>query len=266
MPKATKNQIKQVKELIREKKARDESGLFVAEGVKIIKDIIAKGHMLQSVIVSSGFIEKGDNKELLSKLADTAVPVFSVPTKDIEKLSDLKNSQGILAIIKKPYTPKITSPQDGGSLVVMCDGIQDPGNLGTMVRTMVAFGVSSMLIMGDAVDVYNPKVVRASSGMVMDVYAHTCDIKELDRLKGKGYRLLIGKIDETSKNINDMKKIEGPVILAFGNEGRGVSKEVEARSDGFFYIPIDKTVESLNVTAAAAISLYVFRLMGTTKI
>ncbi|MFH1552018.1 MAG: RNA methyltransferase [Candidatus Omnitrophota bacterium] len=259
MQKASKVQLKKARELLREKRSRDENGLFVAEGLKIVSDIVAKAHPLDSVIVSRGFVKADENGSFLADLEKNSIPVFETGDTDFERISSLQHSQGVLAIIKKPSFSKKTPTADEAALLVLCDGVQDPGNLGTIIRTSVAFGVDAILLAGEAADIYNPKVVRASSGMMIDIPVYRCDAPELDRLKKEGYSFFVSQIrGEKGKDITGIKGLSGPSILAFGSEGKGVSGEIMERADEFFYIPIGGKAESLNVTAAAAIALYVF--------
>jgi len=255
MKKAARSLLKEIRELSRQKTARDESGLFVAEGEKIVRDAAAKGHDIKTVVVSSGFLS--DASDLPAHLEKRGISVFDVSTSDFDRISTLKNPGGILAIIqKKPYTIKFLHELQS-ALVVLCDGVQDPGNLGSIIRNSVAFGADCLLLTGSSADVYNPKTVRSSSGTVMDIPVIPCSYKDLDILKKDGYRILTGHIDRSAgTDIRDIKKIPRLVILAFGSEGAGISGEVYTRSDGFFHIGISGKVESLNVTSALTISLY----------
>ena len=258
MEKPSKAVIKRARELLRDKSARDESGLFVAEGLKIISDLASRGSELVEVICSAGFVQGGKGGRLITALEDRSVPVFTVSDTDLDNISSLQTSQGILATVKQsPAAAPITAAGDA-DLVVLCDGIQDPGNMGTIVRTSVAFGVRAILSMNDCADIYNPKVVRASSGTILDARVQCCDISELERLKEIGFTVLAAQADADSERVEKLKDEKGPLVLAFGSEGRGISREVADRADTLFAIPITDAVESLNVTAAVAIALYLF--------
>ncbi len=247
---------------MRDRKVRDASGLFVAEGLKIVTDMVRKGHAPDSMIISRDFAGKEENKDFFRDMQDRPFPVFEAGDADFEKVSSLQHSQGIMAVMKQSERSEGVPVGKEDALLVLCDGIQDPGNLGAMIRTSVAFGVDSMLFMGETADIYNPKVIRASSGMILDIPVYKCDIAELDRLKKKGYHLLVSSPREQgSKDIADVTGIPPPFIIAFGSEGKGVSGGVSDRADGSFHVPICEAAESLNVAAAAAISLYVFARM-----
>ncbi len=244
---------------MRDKKERDDSGLFAAEGMKIIKDLCRRGHRPEQILVSSDFARASQSVPLLDEFEDRAVKLAVVGNSDFERISSLKSSQGILGVFRKPRIPISLMAGEKNKLFVMCDGIQDPGNLGTMIRTAMAFGADAMLITGETVDIYNPKVVRASGGAVLDVPVQMCEKEEIRRLKKEGFRLLVSMAEtEKGKDIAGIGDLSGPLIVAFGSEGRGISSEISEMADVFFHIPIDEDVESLNVMAAAAIALYVF--------
>jgi TrmH family RNA methyltransferase len=260
MKKASNMQLKNIRILLKEKKVRDFEGLFVAEGKKIVKDAVLKGHSVDSVFVSCAFVGDAENEEFIRGLEKKGIPVFLAADSKFDKMSSLQHSQGMLAAIKKPDTSKDVFFGSEGGLIVLCDGIQDPGNLGTIVRTSAAMGVASVALVGDCADIFNPKVVRASSGAVLDVPVLEFDLSEVDRLKKEGYRLFVSRLSgEKSADISGIKDIPAKCIVAFGSEGRGISPGVLERADRLFFITTSEKVESLNVTSAVAITLYAIR-------
>jgi RNA methyltransferase, TrmH family len=253
MDKARKPQIKRIRELLRNKKKRDEEGVFVAEGAKIVSDIMAKGKAPEAVFFSSKVLGAPSSRRIEDQCRENGTKTFRVPAAEFEMVSSLRNSQGILGVVRKPSWPKLNI----GDIAVLCDGIQDPGNLGSIIRLSAAFGVRSLVMYGGTADIYNPKVVRSSSGAVVDIPAHFLDIEEIRRLKAEGYSI-IGSAAGRGRSLSSCADLapEGPFMIAFGSEGRGLSKEIEEEVERFFHISIDEKVESLNVTAAAAIVLY----------
>ena len=163
MEKATRLQLKKIRQLVCDKQFRDQENSFVAEGKKIIADVFKKGYVPRLLLVSSSFSDDPENKNLLQTAKEISVPVYSLSDREIGKVSDLKNSQGILAVLPKPSFPEQIESDNENQYLILADGIQDPGNVGAMIRTAVAFGASSMILTGDSVDVFNPKVVRAYS-------------------------------------------------------------------------------------------------------
>lgn len=257
MEKATRKQLKDLRDLLRDKKVRNEKHLFVAEGIKIVADMFKKGHMPVSVLLSDVFADKKEGSELARELESSGVPVNFTREADINKISDLKNSQGIVAVMRENEPVDFTEVT-GRAVIVLCDGVQDPGNLGAMIRTSAAFNASGILLTGETVDPYNPKVVRASSGTVLDLPVNTCDLEQVASLRNEGYRLLVSMPEApTSLDVSELTQFQGPVIVCFGSEGRGVSLRLSELADDYFTISIHDSVESLNVTVAAAITLFV---------
>lgn len=259
MNKATKAYLREVQLLAAEKKERDKKGLFIAEGLKIVKDIAGHGHKPESVLVCSDVANIPGKKGFLSWLEESRIPVYDTGKKEFDRISALQHSQGILAVIaKKKHVPE-SSMGSGRRLILLCDGIQDPGNLGTIFRAGVAFGADAIVFNGDNVDMYNPKVVRASSGAITDIPAFEYSAELLLKLKDMGYKLFVSTVDESgAKEIRNIKGSPEKAILAFGSEGRGVSEAILSQADDYFHIGIKKSMESLNVTTAVAISLFVF--------
>jgi TrmH family RNA methyltransferase len=143
--------------------------------------------------------------------------------------------------------------------MILCDGIQDPGNLGAMIRTSAAFDVDAVILTGESVDAYNPKVVRASSGSILDIPVYSCGEDEVDTCKGNGYYLLASSaIKRDRRKVSEIKELPARSIIVFGSEGKGISPGICAKVDEYFHIPVSARVESLNVTTAAAISLHAF--------
>jgi TrmH family RNA methyltransferase len=266
MKKASSMQLKNIRRLLKEKKVRDFEGLFAAEGGKIVRDAFLKGRILDSVFASSSYVREEENKEFILQLEKKNVPVFEVARAAFDKISSLQHSQGVLAVIKRSEIQKSEIPEAENVFCVLCDGVQDPGNLGTIIRASLGMGADAVILTGDHADVFNPKVVRASSGTILDIPVVDCSPDGVDRLKEKGYRLLASQVtEENARPISELKDIPKRAIIAFGSEGRGISKEILKRADQLFFIPISKKVESLNVVSAVAITLYAIRYMLSAK-
>jgi TrmH family RNA methyltransferase len=256
MEKAAKAQIAFLRELIREKKVRDDEKLFVVEGLKSLTDIAFKGHAVKEVFVP-GEPETGREKVLLSELEAKNIRFFSVPIDELEKISSLRAPDGIVAIVNKPAAGDLKKISGGKFMAVLCDGIQDPGNMGTIIRSSVAFGADAVLLLGENVDIYNPKVVRASSGMILDIPVIEISIKDVARLKDNGAVVFAGDSDpELSVPLSDIRTVPDKCIMAFGSEGRGLSEGIRSAADKLFTIPMERRAESLNVSVAVSIALY----------
>ncbi|MBL7073138.1 MAG: RNA methyltransferase [Candidatus Omnitrophica bacterium] len=255
--KSSKKQLERVRRLLRDKSLRDAEGAFVVEGLKIVKDVDRKALALDLVLFSQGSLREESNKDLLLNFKKKGVCVRSVYDNIFKKISTLRTPQGVLAVVKKNRN-KLTVSSKKDALTLVCDGIQNPGNLGTIIRSASAFGVNSIVLIGETADIYNPKVVRASSGAVLDIPIFYRDVGIFDAFKRKGYKTIV--TSSCAKHLTKSGRMDsGPFLIIVGNEGNGVSEEVKRKADVFFHIPIGKKVESLNVTAAAAVVLYEFK-------
>jgi len=249
--KATAAQLKEIRELIRDKKSRDESGLFVAEGFKALSDIAEKRCEIKYILSVDE-----EMKNNLS-LRDKNTQFFTTTVSSFEKLSNLKNPDGILAVLKKRdlSIEDIFTPRKHCSITV-CDGLQDPANLGSIIRSAAAFGSDFLLITGSSVDIYNPKVVRSASGTLFDIAVMHASYADIARLKADGYKVYAGKSHGANSTVLSDIKLSPKMIIVLGSEGQGISNEMAELTDIWFHIPISDKVESLNVNAAAAIALY----------
>jgi RNA methyltransferase, TrmH family len=254
---ATKAQLKHIRELLRDKSARDKNSLFVVEGLKILSDTLKKGIVPESVLISTNMSDKVDMLEFLPPI------IFDVSEREYESLSDLRTPEGVLAVFDKNKLPLYPGPNDITTGVsVLCDGIQDPGNLGTIIRSSAAFGVNCLMSIGDAVDRTNPKVVRASSGAIFDIPVEGISIEDLLEIKNSGCRIFVSEVEgKGTIAINAVRKDPG-CLLVFGAEGKGVSEKIRGLADEMFNIPITDAVESLNVSSAVAIALYEIQGVG----
>ena len=269
MEKISKAQVKMVRSL-QQKKFRDELGLFVAEGEKCVEEL-RRGFEVELII---------KNEQLISHEADERT-VYATQT-EIEQMSGLRTPQGVIAVFKKkPIEYFRLKIED---LILALDGIQDPGNLGTIIRTCDWFGVHDIVCSLDTADCYNPKVVQATMGALARVRIHYVDLPEwLKGVKSQESRVRIyGTLLEgediykvLSSNCNACsvdaaglpnEEKESKDIIIMGNEGNGISPEVRKLITHPIRIPAypankkaSDVVESLNVSIATAIVLAEFR-------
>jgi len=225
----TKNQIKFIKSLSL-KKSRDESGCFLAEGNKLVADLLP--HFDCELLLA----EQGE----------------------IDKVSLLKNPQQVLAVFKQPqYTLDSTSLS--GKLSLVLDTVQDPGNLGTIIRIADWFGIENIICSPETVDVYNPKTVQATMGALSRVKVHYTDLSVF--LEQNKTLPVYGTFLEGGNIYAEHLTPEGLIVM--GNEGNGISEKIEPFITKRLYIPnypVDQpTSESLNVAVAAAITCAEFR-------
>ena len=236
----SKAQIKLIRSL-QHKKFRDELGLFVAEGQKCI-DELKKGFELVMEVTPENATEA-----------------------EIAQMSGLKTPQGVIAVFKKKIINQ-KSQITNGELTLALDGIQDPGNLGTIIRTCDWFGVKNIVCSNDTADCYNPKVVQATMGALTRVQLTYTDLVPfLQEAKEKGANIVGTLLD--GKNIYKSKiENQKSTIIVMGNEGNGISQAVRELITHPIripsYPPQAETSESLNVAIATAIVLAEFRRLG----
>lgn len=234
------NQIKKIASL-NKKKYRDEHKLFFIEGIKSIREAINFNQEIETILYSPEMIEYNlevegikVSKEILCKISDTVTP------------------QGIIAVCKIKDND-ITVLKDKKRIVFL-DKVQDPGNVGTIIRTADAFGFDGVILSKECADIYSPKVIRSTMGSIFHLpIIRDVNVEELKKLDMKIYSSSL----EAKKYIKDIK-IGEKAILVIGNEGNGISDETKKITDEFIKIEMPGNAESLNASIAAGILMYEF--------
>lgn len=222
---------------LKKKKYRDLEKLFLVEGEHLIKEA-EKSNSLVKVILT-------EDKEL-----ETNKEILYVTHEIMKKLSNLDTPPEMIGVCKINDNNKIE-----GNIILSLDDIQDPGNLGTIIRSAVAFNIKTILLSENTVDLYNPKVLRSTQGLLFYTNVIRCDLeKELKKLKEEQYSIYVTNVEE-GKEINKMNVAE-KLVLVMGNEGNGVSSNIKSLKDENIYIKTNNLVESLNVGVATSILLY----------
>ena len=239
--------LKAVRALVRSKKDRQEASAFVMEGVRALSALVdgtgLSSYKLREVWVSL------DSTELTK---DFNVPVYAVAREVMEQLSDCQTSQGILGVVEYTPEPLVINPKQGNYLLV--DSLMDPGNLGTLIRSAVAFGFDGVFLHGDTVEVFNPKTVRATMGALPFCKVWKTGDEIFQTLEELGYDL-ISTVIHGGESLYKMKF--GPRnVLVIGNEARGVSGAVQKRATRRLSIPMSGNVESLNAAVAGSICMF----------
>lgn len=238
---------------LKQKKYREESELFIAEGIKICEELIASDYILTDLIIDERIIEDSKIQNLLSykNLYDTRILLSNEA--NIKKIADTMTPQGIIAIAKKE---KQSLNRDADQIVVL-ENIQDPGNLGTIIRTADWFGIQNILISSSSVDIYNPKVIRSTMGSIFHLnIEYSEDIISYCEANFPEHTMFASSLS-TDKTLDDIT-IPEKVVIFFGNEGNGLSQSVLDRIDTKYIIKGAGNAESLNLSIAAGISLYHF--------
>lgn len=220
------------------KKYRDQEDKFLVEGQHLVEEALDSGCLLEVIMTE----DYGINYDV-----ETTFVTYEV----IKKLTNSVTPQKIVGVVKKVKKEEI------GNKILLLDGIQDPGNLGTIIRSSVAFNVDTIILSKDSVDLYNDKVIRSSEGMLFHINIVRQDLNDfIDRIKEKGYKVFGTKVTN-GINIKSIEKNE-KVAIIMGNEGNGVKKEILDKCDKYLYIPMNSKCESLNVGVATSIILYEF--------
>lgn len=236
----SKSQINLLKSL-QQKKFRREQGLFIVEGHKSIIEFTNSAYPVEAVYYTSSF----DSKVL--KLSQK-INYCEISVTELEKISSLKTPQDALAVVKIPHWPVLQHEQLKGKFSLVLDGIQDPGNMGTIIRIADWFGIDHIICSEDTVDAYNPKVVQACMGSLARVKVHYTSLTEfLLKIKLPVFGALL---DGANIYTTDFGK-EGLIVM--GNEGNGLRPEVQKMVNKAVTIPRIGRAESLNVAIATAL-------------
>ena len=220
---------------------RDEHREFICDGIKLLNEAVRNGARITTVLTAS--------ETPLNLPYD--VRVFLAERELIDYVSPLKNAQDVLFACEMP--PNCVFDNADGTHILL-DGIQDPGNLGTIIRTANAFGITSVMLMDGCADVYNPKTIRASMGAVFRQRVCHIDMQELREIAAGGAEIIGAALSGDSVDISDVRLTNA--IIAIGSEGQGLSDEVLSLCGKKIVIPISPECESLNAAVAAGIIMW----------
>lgn len=244
--------VKHVKKL-KEKKYREEYGEFLVEGIKMIEEAIAEDAVIKQIVVCDDCkTQSSIPSDLLYEIAK--YDCVYVNEKVFNTMTDVTNPQGILAIIEK-YPSEENQIDFRENLFLVLDNIQDPGNMGTILRTADSINLSQILVSKGTADQYNPKVVRSTMGAIFRVKVIECEdltktLKELKKHKIKVYATDL----KTDKSMYDVDYQKSAIVI--GNEANGVSTEILNLADEKIKIPMSGKTESLNAAVATSVLLY----------
>lgn len=243
--------IKNIKKL-KEKKYRDQENKFIVEGIKMVQEAILEQASIDKIVICEDCINDGTiEQELLYKIAKK--DCIYVSEKVFESITDVTNPQGILAIINKQNAEEQINYNE--DIIVVLDGIQDPGNLGTILRTIDSVGLTQVILSENTADSYNPKVVRSTMGAIYRVKILKTNniIETLKNVQKNKYKVISTSL-QTDKSIYDIEYKKLAIVI--GNEANGVSEEVLKLSDAKIKIPMLGKTESLNAAVATGVILY----------
>lgn len=256
---ASNGQIKKIQQLLKKSRVRREEGVFAAEGIKMFRE--APAHRIEKIYLGSSFAEKGEWREILREKGlerRTEELTEIVEDKVFKSLSDTVTPQGVLCLIRiEDGTLEEMLPENKAPLLMILEDLQDPGNLGTILRTGEGAGVTGIILSKNSVDIYNPKVIRSTMGSVFRMpFYYTSSIQEeiLPWLKEKGITGYAAHLK--GKNSYDQEDYTKGTAFFIGNEGNGLSPELSGKADIWIRIPMEGQVESLNAAMASGILMY----------
>ena len=241
------NKIFRLCEQLSHKKYRDKLGLYLIEGENLLEEAVKNGAAIKTVLMC---------RDYRGSLFGTEDKAFCLSDKLFEQLAQTETTQGIMAIVEKPeLSPDLFLDRGGGNFIVL-DRLQDPGNIGTILRTADAAGYELAIVMKGTADVFSPKAVRAATGSLFRmpvVFMDSVDeLMEFTRAAGKK---LVATCFDTDRYYYD-ENLKENIALIIGNEGSGISRELIECSDLKIKIPMHGNIESLNASVAAGILMY----------
>ncbi len=237
------------------KKVRYETGLYFVEGVRMVEEALRFAeNSIQFLIVSDSFLQK--NETFVHILDESGKTVYTAKESLFQEICNTEAPQGIGAVLS--MQEQMEMDWSGLKFVLVLDGVSEPGNLGTIIRTAEAAGVDGVLLLKGCADLYNPKVVRATMGSLFRVPCLLgAEIETVAQLKEQGFSLIATSLQDSVPI--QSAKIEGKRAIVIGSEAFGVSDAMLKLSDIKVQIPMEGEVESLNAGVAAGISMYLLK-------
>lgn len=251
---SSNTKIKDIKSLYK-RKERWNKGIFIIEGIKIVEECIDNNYPLEDIVYSDELLNVRGGGELFNKIKNYN-NLINVPSKLFKEISDTETPQWIMAIAKIKKNPIEEIQKTKDPFILLLEEIQDPGNMGTIIRTADAFNIDGVVITVGSVDIYNPKVVRSTMGSIFrtPIYHISNKLEFIEKLKTQGYKIYSTSL-EAKKHIYEIDFSDASIVL-IGNESRGVSTPMSSLADELIKIPIPGGAESLNAGIASSIIMY----------
>lgn len=246
------SRIKNVIQLMKKSRLRKEQGVFLVEGIRMVKE--APANQIKELYVSESFLKREENRTFLDKQISGSYEAVSDEV--FSKMSDTVTPQGILCVLSQmEHNLETMLSRENGTYLVLED-IQDPGNLGTMLRTGEGADITGVILSKGCVDIYNPKVIRSTMGSIYRVpFCYVDDLPAAVRLMNKrNISTYAAHLD--GKKYYDECEYTGQAAFLIGNEGNGLSGEISALASHKIKIPMGGQVESLNAAVSAAVLMY----------
>ena len=249
--------VKRLRALRRDARRRESEGVFVAEGIHLVSEALAARAAVELVAVSPRLLLKPEGRALMREIEGRGMPCVEAADSVLDSVQDARSPQPVLALVGRPRWSheQALSRDDSAPLIVVAFGLQEPGNLGALVRTADGAGAAACYVCGDSVDPYHPRAVRATMGSIFRLPTPRVDLPDLlRRFRDRAVRTIGTSPSATTSYLEcDLAR---PVAVFFGREGTGLPDELAARLDDRVHIPLRPGVESLSVGAAAAVLLF----------
>ena len=227
---------------LKDKKGRDSQNAFLVEGVHMVQEALSSSFVVQALLLREDYQPE--------YRFPAEIPAYVLPAHVFQSVGDTKTPQGIAAVLTSQ------TREAGGPRLLALDGVQDPGNVGTIIRTADAAGFTGVLFSPECADLFSPKVLRATMGSVFRLgFSFPASLPDaLEQLKKDGYSVLSSQLDGSP--FYDRKDVSSSFVLVIGNEGNGVSDAVKAAATHHLCLPMRGGAESLNAAVAAGIMMY----------
>ena len=245
---------KEARRLLR-KKYRDQTGMFLMEGPRPVRDAVKEGTRLAYVFIRASGAGEDETTELAGLCAENNIDCVLLSDELFDGISDTENSQGVIGAAHKK-APADAGDQDTAGRILILDRLQDPGNIGTIIRTAEAAGFGTLIAMKGTGDVYSPKTVRAAAGSLLrvNVFEGYTASDAVSYCQARSVRIIAsdleGSVEYTAADLT------GRIALVIGNEGSGISDEIRQSADTKVRIPMRGNIESLNAAVAAGVLMY----------
>lgn len=240
---------------IKKRKASDRHTPFLIEGPHLIETALNSGSQINDVLFSASFSSKEDGQQFLKRLSKHTKNIFEVSEHIIARIADTETTQGIIAVSACRSLSLEDLRPGAPALIVVIDGVQDPGNLGTIIRTSDAAAADAVILLPGTCDAFMQKTIRSTAGSIFNIPVIHAELQALLQWLGLNkIKLAVTSLDSDRTVFEE--RLEGPLALVFGNEAHGVGKEIRSAADLLLKIPIFGHAESLNVATAAAVCIY----------
>jgi RNA methyltransferase, TrmH family len=239
------------------RRGRERRGLALAEGVRLVEEALAAGVRVRGAAVSPALEGTSRGSALKSALRERGVPLTEVGPAGLQELADTEHPQGVVAVVEPRVWTLADLPLAPGAVVLVLDGVQDPGNVGTLLRTALGLGAAGVVALKGTADLTNPKVLRGSMGAAFRLPAVATDVERFLAWSSEhDMELWVAAADGETATRHGARARRPPLALVLGNEGAGVSAAVEQAARRWVSIPLAPGAESLNVAVAAGILLH----------